>query len=484
MGKPTGFKEIPRRDRAYAPIEERTRHWREFIIPLNETELSRQGARCMDCGIPFCHEGCPVNNIIPDWNDLVYQHEWREALNVLHSTNNFPEFTGRICPAPCEAACTLNISDDPVTIKTIECAIIDKGWEEGWVLPEISAHRTGKRIAVVGSGPAGLACAQQLARAGHWVVVFEKRDRIGGLLRYGIPDFKMEKHLIDRRMAQMQAEGVEFRPNTHVGIHISPVQLVDDFDAVVLAGGAEEPRDLPVPGRDLMGIHFAMDFLTQQNGRVAGKKLLEDEPIVATGMDVVVIGGGDTGSDCVGTSVRQGAQSVTQLEIMQRPPDREDKAMTWPFWPLKMRTSTSHEEGCARDWAVRTTKFTGSNGRVNKLHLIRLDWVNGNNGAGRMQEIEGTDFAINADLVFLAMGFVHPVHDWLLNELEVELDARGNVRADTEAEQGAYQTNLTNVFTCGDMRRGQSLVVWAIREGRQCARSVDQFLMGHSDLPR
>jgi glutamate synthase (NADPH) small chain len=484
MGKPTGFKEIIRRDRAYAPIEERVRHWREFIIPLNETELSRQGARCMDCGIPFCHEGCPVNNIIPDWNDLVYQHEWREALDVLHSTNNFPEFTGRICPAPCEAACTLNISDDPVTIKTIECAIIDKGWDEGWVVPEIPAHRTGKRIAVVGSGPAGLACAQQLARAGHWVVVFEKRDRIGGLLRYGIPDFKMEKHLIDRRMAQMQAEGVEFRPNTHVGIHVSPVQLIDDFDAVVLAGGAEEPRDLPVPGRDLMGIHFAMDFLTQQNSRLAGKKIPEDEQIVATGMDVVVIGGGDTGSDCVGTSVRQGAQSVTQLEIMPRPPEREDKAMTWPLWPLKMRTSTSHEEGCARDWAVRTTKFTGSNGRVNKLHLIRLDWVNGDNGAGRMQEIEGTDFAINADLVFLAMGFVHPVHDWLLNELEVELDARGNVRADTEAEQGAYLTNVANVFTCGDMRRGQSLVVWAIREGRQCARSVDQFLMGHSDLPR
>jgi glutamate synthase (NADPH/NADH) small chain len=483
MGKPTGFKEIARRDRSYESISARVRHWREFVVPMDEAELSKQGARCMDCGIPFCHQGCPVNNIIPDWNDLVYQGDWREALDILHSTNNFPEFTGRICPAPCEAACTLNIYDQPVTIKTIECAIIDKGWENGWVLPQIPIRRTGKRVAVVGSGPAGLACAQQLARAGHWVVVYEKQDRIGGLLRYGIPDFKMEKHLIDRRMAQMQAEGVEFRPNSHVGVRIPAQQLMEEYDAVVLAGGAEHPRDLPVPGRDLDGIHFAMDFLTQQNARVAGGAVDATTEILATGRKVVVIGGGDTGSDCVGTSVRHGAASVTQLEILPRPPEKEDKALTWPDWPLKLRTSTSHEEGCARDWSVSTKGFHG-NGRVEALELIRVDWEKAPDGTWQLRQREGSEFLIETDLVLLAMGFVHPRHEGILRDLGVHLDSRGNVQADTEAPSGSYATSVANVFTCGDMRRGQSLVVWAIREGRQCAQSVDEMLMGYSDLPR
>jgi glutamate synthase (NADPH/NADH) small chain len=437
----------------------------------------------MDCGIPYCHEGCPVNNIIPDWNDLVYRGYWREALDTLHSTNNFPEFTGRVCPAPCEAACTLNIVDQPVTIKTIECAIVDKGWEQGWMLPQIPTHRTGKRVAVVGSGPSGLACAQQLARAGHAVVVYEKSDRVGGLLRYGIPDFKMEKHLIDRRMAQMQAEGVEFRPNSHVGVDIPAQRLLDRFDAVVLTGGSEKPRDLSVPGRELDGVHFAMNFLTQQNVRVAGSNALAADPILATDRNVIVIGGGDTGSDCVGTSVRQGAKSVTQIEIMPRPPEKEDKALTWPLWPMKLRTSTSHEEGCERDWSVSTRRVLG-NGRVEGLELVRVDWEKGDGGGFRLKEIEGSEFVIDADLVLLAMGFVHPVHDGLIEELGVELDGRGNVKADTEAEPGAYQTSVAKVFAAGDMRRGQSLVVWAIREGRQCARSVDQFLMGRTDLPR
>ena len=478
MGKPTGFLEIARHDHDYVPVEERVRHFRDFVVPLPEPRVREQAARCMDCGIPYCHNGCPVNNIIPDWNDLVYRGNWREALDVLHSTNNFPEFTGRICPAPCEASCTLNFNDQPVTIKDIECAIIDKGWAEGWVVPQIPAHRTGKRVAVVGSGPAGLACAQQLARAGHGVVVFEKNDRIGGLLRYGIPDFKLEVDMIDRRLAQMQAEGVEFRPNNHVGSDISARRLLAEFDALVLAGGAEQPRDLNVPGRELRNIHYAMDFLTQQNRRVAGQKLV-DEEILADGKDVVVIGGGDTGSDCVGTSIRQGARSVTQLEIMPKPPLHENKLLTWPNWPLKLRTSSSQEEGCERDWSIATQAFVGQDGQVSAIKLVRLEWRQVDDRQ-TMVEVPGSEFEIPAGLVLLAMGFVHPIHEGMLGELNVALDPRGNVRADTQG----YQTSLNKVFSAGDMRRGQSLVVWAIREGRQCARAVDEYLMGKSDLPR
>ena len=480
MGKPTGFIEIARRERSYTPEKERLKHYDEFTVPLSDPEVRQQGARCMDCGIPYCHDGCPINNIIPEWNDLVYQGEWRESLRILHSTNNFPEFTGRICPAPCEAACTLNITDQPVTIKTIEVSIVEKGWQEGWIVPRIAKRRTGKNIAVVGSGPAGMACSQQLARAGHSVVLYEKNARIGGLMRYGIPDFKMEKHFIDRRMAQMRAEGVEFRPNSHIGITIPIEEIQEKFDAVVLTGGAEHPRDMPVPGRELPGVHFAMEFLTQQNRRLNSEPLGEGPEIMATGKHVVVIGGGDTGSDCVGTSNRHGAASVTQLEIMPKPPEREDKALTWPDWPLKLRTSSSHDEGCERDWSILTKKIKERNGKIEALELVHITWGQDQDGAMTMNEVPGSAFELKADLVLLAMGFVHPIKTGMLEDLGVELDRHGNVRADTVD----YATSIPGVWSAGDMRRGQSLVVWAIREGRQCARAVDQALMGSSILPR
>jgi glutamate synthase (NADPH/NADH) small chain len=483
MGKPTGFIEYPRKDRKYKPVEERIRDFREFVIPLSEDEISTQGARCMDCGIPFCHQGCPVNNIIPDWNDLVWKGEWERALGVLHSTNNFPEFTGRICPAPCQEACTLNLQDQPVTIKSIECAIIDRAWDNGWIKPQSAAHQTGKRVAVVGSGPAGMACAQQLARAGHAVTVFEKSDRIGGLLRYGIPDFKMEKLLIDRRVEQMQAEGVLFKPGTHVGVDLPAAQLLVDFDAIALTGGAEQPRDLPVPGRDLQGVYYAMQFLPQQNKRAAGDAIPAAETILAKDQHVIVIGGGDTGSDCIGTSIRQGCRSVTQLEILPRPPEKENKELTWPEWPNKMRTSSSQEEGAVRDWCVATKQFIGTNGRVRKIRCVRVEWEKDAVGAWKMHEIAGSEFELDADLVLLAMGFVHPVQQGLLDALGVAYDSRGNVKGDTEGDD-AYKTSIDKVFAAGDMRRGQSLVVWAIREGRQCARAIDAYLMGSSELPR
>ena len=483
MGKPTGFLEYPRKDRGYKPVEERIKHFGEFVIALDEQELSTQGARCMDCGIPFCHDGCPVNNIIPDWNDLVFRGEWQRAIKVLHSTNNFPEFTGRICPAPCQESCTLNLNDDPVTIKTIECAIVDKAWENGWIKPNIAEHKTGKKVAVVGGGPAGMACAQQLARVGHDVTLFEKNNRFGGLLRYGIPDFKMEKHYIDRRVHQMEAEGVCFKPNAHIGIDISVQDILKDFDAVALTGGSELSRDLPVPGRELDGVHFAMDFLPQQNRRVAGDMIPEEISITAAGKKVVVIGGGDTGSDCIGTSIRQDCDSVIQIEIMPRPPEKEDKMLTWPEWPNKLRTSSSQEEGVTRDWSVATKEFIGENGKLKKLRCVRVEWNKDDQGRWQMSEIEGSDFEIEADLVLLAMGFVHPVQEGMLNDLGVEYDPRGNVKGNTEGEN-AYKTSIDKVFAAGDMRRGQSLVVWAIREGRQCARAVDKFLMGSSELPR
>jgi len=481
MGKITGFIEIERRDRPYTPVPERIKVYKEFVKQLPEEEMSRQGARCMDCGIPFCQTGCPVNNIIPDWNDLVYRNRWREAIDVLHSTNNFPEFTGRVCPAPCEAACVLNINDDPVTIKSIEQAIVDKAYAEGWIGPQVPKRKTGKRVAVVGSGPAGMACAQQLARAGHDVTLFEKSDRIGGLLRYGIPDFKMEKHLIDRRVEQMGAEGVTFRTGVHVGVTVMGSKLLEEFDAVALTGGSEKPRDLPVPGRELDGVHFAMEFLPQQNKKVAGDAVAGQ--ILATGKHVVVIGGGDTGSDCIGTSIRQGAESVTNFELMPQPPDQENKLLTWPYWPLKLRTSSSHEEGAERDFAVATKRFDGKDGKVESLTACHVEWVKDEKGATVMREVPGTEFTLPAQLVLLAMGYLHPVHEGLIEQLGVAKDPRGNVKAPTDGP-GSYATSVPKVFAAGDMRRGQSLVVWAIREGRQCAREVDAFLMGSSDLPR
>ncbi|KZY55515.1 glutamate synthase [Erythrobacter sp. HI0063] len=478
MGKETGFLEYEREERTYADPQERLTHYKEFTIPHSEGALKKQAARCMNCGIPYCHNGCPVNNIIPDWNHLVYEDDWKNALAVLHSTNNFPEFTGRICPAPCEAACTLNIVDEPVTIKSIECAIVDRGWKEGWVEPQVPEKHTGKSVAVVGSGPAGLACAQQLARAGHAVTVFEKSDRIGGLLRYGIPDFKMEKHLINRRAVQMEAEGVQFRTSAEVGVEVSFQALRDNFDAVVLSGGAEEPRRLDIPGAELSGVRLAMEFLTQQNKRNAGDDEVRAAPrgtLSAKGKHVIVIGGGDTGSDCVGTSNRQGAASVTQLEIMPKPPEKEDKAMTWPHWPLKLRTSSSHEEGAERDWAVLTKRVVGENGDVTGLECVRIEWD------GRsFEEVPGSEFTLKADLILLAMGFTGPKRRGLLDRAGVELCERGNVKADTDR----YATSEDGVYACGDMRRGQSLVVWAIREGRQCARAVDEALMGVTELPR
>jgi glutamate synthase (NADPH) small chain len=483
MGKVTGFLEIDRLERGTEKPETRIHNYLEFVQPLPYTEVSRQAARCMDCGIPFCHTGCPVNNLIPDWNNLVYREQWRTASETLHSTNNFPEFTGRVCPAPCEASCTLNIQDTPVSIKTIECQIVDRAWEEGWLQPMVAPKKSGKTVAVVGSGPAGMACAQQLARAGHGVTLFEKSDRIGGLLRYGIPDFKMEKHLIDRRIRQMQAEGVVFRPNVEVGVAVSLTMLMADYDAVVLSGGAEAPRDLPVTGREISGIHYAMDFLTQQNKRVAGdaeEKAAPGGTLSAKGKHVVVIGGGDTGSDCIGTSNRHGAASITQLEIMPQPPAKENKPLVWPDWPLKMRTSSSHQEGCDRDFAVQTKRAVGDNGKITALECVKVDWQLGDGGKMNLVEVPGSEFTLKADLVLLAMGFVGPRKAGLVEQAGVELDNRGNVKADTSS----YKTSKAKIFSCGDMRRGQSLVVWAIREGRQCARGVDEFLMGSSELPR
>ena len=488
MGKITGFMELERVEEGYLPVQDRVKNYKEFVIGLDDAQANKQAARCMDCGTPFCNNGCPVNNIIPDFNDLVFHNDWKNALDVLHSTNNFPEFTGRICPAPCEAACTLNVNDDAVGIKSIEHAIIDRGWKEGWVIPQPPAVKTGKKVAVVGSGPAGMAAAQQLARVGHEVTVFEKNDRVGGLLRYGIPDFKMEKHHIDQRVDQMKAEGVTFRTGVLVAElpkdvkvtnwakeTISPKQLLEQFDAVLLSGGAEQPRDLPVPGRELKGIHFAMEFLPLQNKVNAGDKL--NDQIRADGKHVIVIGGGDTGSDCVGTSNRHGAVSVTQFELLPQPPEHENKPLVWPYWPIKLRTSSSHEEGCAREFAIATKEFMGENGRVTALKSVHVEWKD-----GKMIEVPGSEKILKADLVLLAMGFVSPIGS-ILESFGVDKDNRGNAKAVTEGDR-SYITNVPKVFAAGDMRRGQSLVVWAIREGRQAARAVDEFLMGVSTLPR
>ena len=472
MGKVTGFLEIDRHDRKYKPAADRIRNFKEFVIPLGDTETKNQAARCMDCGIPFCHTGCPVNNQIPDWNDLVYSGNWEQASANLHSTNNFPEFTGRICPAPCEASCTLNITDESVTIKTIECAIVDKAWQNGWIKPMVSTEKTGKNIAIIGSGPAGLAAAQQLARQGHSVDVYEKNSKAGGLLRYGIPDFKMEKHHIDRRVEQMQAEGVNFHFEKNIGVDLSMADIEKNYDAIILSGGSEKPRDLPIEGRDFSGIHFAMDFLPLQNKVISYEISENEKSITANGKHVVVIGGGDTGSDCIGTSFRQGALSVTQLEIMPEPPEKENKQMTWPYWPLKMRTSSSQAEGAMRDFSVLTESFEGSDGILTGLNCIRVD--------DNLKKIDNSAFKIKADLVLLAMGFVHPIHEGLLKQIGVKLNDRGNV----QANEDDYMTNINKIFVAGDMRRGQSLVVWAIREGRQVAHSVDKYLMGQTNLPR
>ena len=488
MGKITGFMEFQRLEEGYLPVQDRLKNYKEFVIGLDDAQAKTQAARCMDCGTPFCNNGCPVNNIIPDFNELVFQQDWKQALEVLHSTNNFPEFTGRICPAPCEAACTLNVNDDPVGIKSIEHAIIDRGWQEQWVVPEISKEKTGKRVAIVGSGPAGMAAAQQLARVGHAVTVFEKNDRVGGLLRYGIPDFKMEKFHIDRRVAQMEAEGVIFKTSVLVSElpkdlkvtnwareTISPQALMQDFDAVILTGGAEQPRDLPVPGRELNGIHYAMEFLPQQNKLNAGDTITKQ--IRADGKHVIVIGGGDTGSDCVGTSNRHGAVSVTQFELLPQPPEQENKALVWPYWPIKLRTSSSHEEGCDREFSIATKEFIGEQGKVTGLKSVHVEWRD-----GKMIEVPGSVKILKADLVLLAMGFVSPIGS-ILETFGIDKDSRGNAKAATEGTR-SYMTNVQKVFTAGDMRRGQSLVVWAIREGRQAARAVDEFLMGTSTLPR
>ena len=472
MGKVTGFLEYDRQELKYQPAADRIRHYKEFTLPLADADVERQAARCMECGVPYCHRGCPVNNQIPDWNDLVYDGDYETAAANLHSTNNFPDFTGRICPAPCEASCTLNLFDAPVTIKTIEATISEKAWTNGWLVPQPAKSRTGKKVAIVGAGPAGLAAAQQLARVGHDVHVYEKNAKAGGLLRYGIPDFKLDKGVVERRVKQLVDEGVEFHFNTTVGLDVSAQELVDLYDAVLLTGGAEKPRDLPAPGRNLGGIHFAMEFLPQQNRRVSGEPLGEVAPILAGGKHVVVIGGGDTGSDCIGTSVRQGALSVTQLEIMPRPPEKEDKLATWQSWPIKLRPSSSHEEGPERLFGVTATRFEGADGRVTEVHIAEVD--------AKFQPIAGTEKVLKADLVLLAMGFVSPVHEGMIDALGVEKDGRGNVKA-TEDD---YATSMPKVFAAGDMRRGQSLVVWAIREGRQAARSVDLFLMGRTELPR
>ena len=472
MGKPTGFMDIEKIDRGYKPVSERISNYKEFVIPLSKEETINQAARCMDCGVPYCHNGCPVNNQIPDWNDLVYSDDWKNALENLHSTNNFPEFTGRICPAPCEAACTLNLYEEPVSIKTIECAIIDRGFDEGWIKPKISREKSGKRVSIIGAGPAGLACAQQLTRAGHEVTVYEKNNKAGGLLRYGIPDFKMEKHIIDRRINQLEDEGTIFKYGINVGVDISIDELENKYDAIVLSGGSEHPRDLPVEGRDLDGVHFAMEFLPQQNRRVSNEGVpSKTKEILATNKNVIVIGGGDTGSDCIGTSIRQGAESVTQLEIMPIPPEQENKLLTWPNWPLKLRTSSSQSEGALRDFSVMTRSVSGENGKVTGINCVKVD--------EKMKPIPKTEFSLKADLILLAMGFVHPIHEGLIEYSKTELDERGNVKANTKD----YKTSASKIFTAGDMRRGQSLVVWAIREGRQCASSVDYFLTGKRNLP-